>query len=466
VLFQRGALAVSLGKMDEARGQLNQALELARALDNQPQQIKTMLQLVYVLQNNGESEAAQKLASEALTIAQNKGMQTLVARGLVDLGTVFFVTKNYSEAEKYFKQALEYSQRYKAPRSEARAQLMFGNLRITQGQIDEGVGYAEKARDFYKQNGFRLEASRAITLLARANRSKGNYEAALQAFQDLLVLAEQANDEPQKVLSHEGIASVQVRQASYLEALDHFRANYTINKALNNLPGTRNSLLNQAYILGQLGYYEDAGAKLAEALPVAEQAKKENKSLFSEYLSREAEIALYEGKLGEAKGKAEAAIDLLGSEPSSTLVDAKLALGMTQILSGEKREARLSSDAALQLATQLGDPWIVSRARALLALAMLENGDTNGALTNALQAQEHFGRSGQLDWEWRTLVIAARAARRSGDVMKAREYAGNANNALTDLQKKWGAEAFNSYLKRADVQTSQKQLREEVANGS
>ena len=162
---------------------------------------------------------------------------------------------------------------------------MFGNLRITQGQIDEGVSYAEKARDFYRQNGFRLEASRALTLLARANRSKGNYDAALQAFRDLLGLAEQANDEPQKALSHEGIASVLVRQASYLEALDHFRAIYAINKALNNIQGTRNSLLNQAYILGQLGYYDDARAKLAEALPAAEQLKAENKALFSEYLS-------------------------------------------------------------------------------------------------------------------------------------------------------------------------------------
>lgn len=466
VNFQRGALAVALGQMNEARPPLQQALELAKALDNQPQQIKTMFQLVYVLQNDGASDAAQKLASEALSLAQAKGMQTLVARGLVDLGSIFFSARNYIEAERYIRQALEYSQRYKARRSEAKALFMFGNLRITQGQIEEGVRYEEQALDFYKQNGFRLEASRALTLLARANRSKGNYAAALQAFRDLLTLADEAKDDPQRALSHEGIASVLVRQGSYLEALDHFRENYTINKSLNSLQNVRNSLLNQAYVLGELGFYDDAREKLSEALPAAEQLKSENKSLFSEYLLTEAELALSERNFPEAKGKATESIKLLGEGLTSSLVEAKLVLGSAEALNGARREGKLLCEQALELAIKIGDPWVIARARGYLADALLEIGDATGALTNSLSAQEHFEQSGQLDWSWRMLLIVARASHRVNDVIKAREYAGSANDTLSRFQQKLNTEAFASYAKRPDVQNWQKQLREEFGSSN
>ncbi|HEY0385306.1 MAG TPA: tetratricopeptide repeat protein, partial [Pyrinomonadaceae bacterium] len=123
VLYQRGALLVKNGKSAEARAPLRQALELARAINNQFQQIKTMLQLVYVLQNEGETAAAEQSASDAVQLAQTGGMENLTARGLVDLGNLFLVRGDYPEADKYFKQALDFAVRYKARRNEARALL-------------------------------------------------------------------------------------------------------------------------------------------------------------------------------------------------------------------------------------------------------------------------------------------------------------------------------------------------------
>ena len=463
VMFQRGALAVSSGKMDEARTQLQQALELAKALDNQPQQIKSMLQLVYVIQSGGETDAAEKLATDALALAQNSGMQTLVARGLVDLGNVFMQVKNLPEAERYYRQALEYSQRFKARRSEARAQVAFGNLKIDQGHVDEGVRLVEQSRDFYLQNGFRLEASRALTSLARANRSRGDYDAALKAFRDVLAIAEQRNDDVQKALSYEGIGAVLARQGNYLEALDQFKQNYLINKTLNLPQAVRNSLINQAVVLSQMGYYNDARKNLDEALPPADQLKKENNPVLIEYLVCEAEIALSQRVFPEAKGKAEEAIKQHGEGLDAILVEATFVLGTAQVLGGSTREGKLTCEKALEMATKLSDPWQISLARVSLAEALLENGDMQGALTNALQAQESFARSGQQDWEWRTWLIAALAAHRNRDVIKTREYAYNSKTVLERLKQRWGDQDFGSYAKRADVQSSQKQLSEELA---
>ena len=115
------------------------------------------------------------------------------------------------------------------------------------------------------------------------------------------------------------------------------------------------------------------------------------------------------------------------------------------------------------MATQAGDPWLLSRARLALSAALLEDNDAPDALTNALQAQESFARAGQQDSEWRAWLLAARASRRTGDELKAREYAAHAADSLANLQQKWGDDNYNSYLARPDVQFFRKQLTGEFA---
>jgi serine/threonine protein kinase/Tfp pilus assembly protein PilF len=466
VFFQRGTLSISQGQMAEARDELQQALDMARATGNQPQQIKTMLQLVYVFQSESDPAQAEKFATEAVNLAQSNGMENLTARGLVDLGTVFFVRGNFPEAEKYFQQALDYTQRYKARRNEARARLMFGSLRISQGNTDEGVRNVQQALAFYQQAGFRLETSRALTLLARANRQKGDYDAALAAFQQLLALAEQIDDPTQKALSHEGIGTVLLRQEKYPEALERFQQSYAINKGISNQRFVGNSLSNLGNVFWQMGQYQDSSARFDEASAIANQLGGD-KALLAEISLHQAEIALSQRRFPEAKTQAERVLASAVPQPTPAVVELKRVICLSESFSNAKREGRLTCEETLRLATQMGDPWLISRAQLALATAQLEDNDAQGALTNALQAQESFARAGQQDSEWRARLLAARASRRAGDEVKAREYAASAADSLARLQQKWGDEIYNSYIARPDVQFLRKQLTGEfaVSNG-
>lgn len=100
VAFQRGALFNQLDRMSEAKSSLEQALTLARAADNKSQEIKTTLQLSSVAADVGQTARATEYARQAVELARTTGMETLAARGLVDLGNSFMVTGQYSEAEK------------------------------------------------------------------------------------------------------------------------------------------------------------------------------------------------------------------------------------------------------------------------------------------------------------------------------------------------------------------------------
>jgi hypothetical protein len=93
---------------------------------------------------------------------------------------------------------------------------------------------------------------------------------------------------------------------------------------------------------------------------------------------------------------------------------------------------------------------------------LLENTDAQGALTNALSAQESFHRGGQLESEWRAWAIASRASHLKGDKRAAADQLAQAKDIFSQLRQKWGEEVFTSYLSRPDIQFSHKPLGESV----
>lgn len=93
-----------------------------------------------------------------------------------------------------------------------------------------------------------------------------------------------------------------------------------------------------------------------------------------------------------------------------------------------------------------------------LAEALLENGDMDESLTNALRAQERFAATNQQESEWRAWLIAGLASHRLNNLDGARQHLSNAGNVLNGLEKRWGTDHFNTYLARPDVQFYRKQL--------
>lgn len=464
VLYRRGYLLRTIGELDEARRQLEQALEMARAGGNISQHINTLLQLSTVATNQNDAAGAQAYARAAVELAQRNGMENLVALGLVDLGNTFFAESNYVEAEKYLRQGLEGAQRYKASRYEAKALVNLGSIRIQQGATEEGIRYVEQALTFYQAGGYRKEETQALIMLGRAKRQKGDYAEALNDFQQLLQLSQQLGDLTLVSLAHTEIASVLAQQEKYQDALQHFDDSYKINKSLANDLQTGYSLLNRSEMLWRLGRYAEAHQLLGQASAIAPQSNDLNKELGTYINIIGANIALSERHFAEAKTKSAQALALVGTQKPNTLVEAKRAFGLAQTFSGATKEGKSTCEEAVKMAKIIGDPWLISETLLALAEASLESGDAAGALANAQEAQASFARAGQQVSEWRALFVAARASQRAGQPEAAREYASRATNLLAELQQKWGADAFNIYQARTDVQLYRKQLGEVSAS--
>jgi serine/threonine protein kinase/tetratricopeptide (TPR) repeat protein len=462
VLYQRGTLLLQTGKMKEAREQLRRALELCRTTDNKYQEIRTLLQFSSLSHLESDLTQAQAYARQAADLAQASEMESLTARALINLGTTYFASGDYVEAEKYFKQSLELSKRYKVHYNEARSLIMLGSLRYEQGDAGEATSYAESALAFFQPGGWRKETSQALMLLGRATRLKGDYDTALKAFQQQLELSEQVGDLSQAASAHSSIGTTLAYREQYPEALRHYDESYRINQSLNAKFNMQYNLISRGDMLRQIGDYQAARAALDQAFEAANRPDSSYKALLSEIYLSYAQMALSERNFQEARIKGKQALDLAGSQ-QDVIVEAKYTLGLANIHSGAKPEGKKLCDEALEAASRVTNPRLLSGAQMALAQALLETGNAVGALETVLQAQGSFARAGQQESEWRALLVAASASLRAGDRAKARGYAERAAYVLHTLKQKWGDEIYDKYIKRPDVQYLRRQLDEMLA---
>lgn len=457
VLRRRGGLFRGTGKIAEARAQYQQALDTARATGNESQQIQSLIELGYLSFTEGSIAQAQEYARQAVEFARQKRLENLTTGGLIELGNSFAGRGDYSEAEKYFKEALALAQANNGRRREATAQMNLGGLYIQQLRTEEGLPLVQQALEYFKQGNYRRNVMVCLSFVGRANRQRGNYDAALKALQEKLELAKQAGAQPQIAFSFGEIGSVLTELERYPEALKQYDDSYEINKSLNNAVQLAYNLHNRGNVLWRLGRYDDARQSLAESLKIASQPNSDYKPLRAEIELSYAQIALSERRFSEARLKAEHAVKMAGTQYKQVAIEARYTAGLAKVFSGSVPRGMLDCEEALGMATAAGNAGLLSRTKLALALAALQSGDSQKALSLADEARERFAAAGQKESEWRARVISARASEIGGNTLAARDQLREAANTLDQLRQTWGEYAI-SYLARPDIQVFRKQL--------
>jgi len=465
VALQRGVLLNDIaGKVLEARAQLEQAREIAKVVTNTYQQIKILFQLSSVAIKEAQTDQAQQYAREAVQLAQANQMESLIARGNIEIGNVYLGRGNYNDAENYFQQALEAAQHYGGRQNEARARLSLASLYIQRGETDRGLGFEEQALAFYQPGGYRTETSQALLLRGRAYKQKGDYKAALQSFEDQLKLAEQSGDQSQIAYCHGSIGSLLFAQEQYAEARQHFEEGRARYKSLGNQLYEGYALMNLGAALWKLGNYDESRKMLQQASEIAKQKASSFTALQAAIDLVEAEISLSDRKFAEAGAKAKQALDLAGGENKGVAVEANNLMGLSQALSGRAAAGLALCQQASDTVVSLTDPLLRAKSQLALAEVALIAGDAKRAVESAREAQTFFANSGMMEPNWRAWLVAGLASQKIVDHDNAQLYLKNANDAFSSLAQKWGAETFKTYQARPDIQFYRRQLDQSSAS--
>lgn len=459
VLFQRGALLARTGKLPEARAQLEQVLEILKNVDNKYQLVRTQLQLSLVSRDEGNIDRAKELAAEAIRVAQTANIKNIATQGLIDLGLALMSRGDFDESGKYFRQALDLARQDKSRSSEVKAILSLGRLNQQLGNNDEAISQLQEALNFYKPGGYRKETSIALTALGRAYQDKGEEETALKIFEEQLQLSRDSGDQQGLGESHMNLALLRgLGQEMYPEALSHLDEKVKIDEARGAKVGLGFDHMNRGNFLWQLGKYPEARAALDKAFEIANQPGANYKAALAWVHLTRAQMALSERNYSEAKKNAQLALDVSASQFPDVTLQAKYCIGRAEAFSGPPQVGRKLCEEAVAMAKKVNAPQQISSGLLALAEVLLIANDSKGALENALEAQKMLAQSGQQDSQWRALLIAARASELVANKSAAQDYASQADSLCAGLEQKWGKEAYESYLRRPDIQNYRNQI--------
>ena len=452
VFRQRGVQLRGRGKFEEANEQFQHALETSRATGNEFQQISALLELSFLSFSRGLTADAESYANQAVEFAQKRQLENLAVGGLIEVGNAHKAKGDFVDAEKYYKQAIEFAQLNKGRRREATAKLNLGGMYINQLRTDEGLALVEQAYTFFQQNNYRRQMTISLSEIARANRRKGNYDAALNALQQKLQLAQQTGDQPEIAFTYGDIGSFEIEQERYTEALANYDQSYALNKSLMKPITIAYNQHNRANILWRLGRPDEARIALTEAFEIASRPGSNYKALLSDIQLTKAQMFLADRRFKEAIKESEEAIKMAGDQYPNVEIEATYTLGLAKSLSGSNREGLKLCEEAAKAAADSGDQALISRTLLAQAEAALESGEDELAGNLAGQACERFEKNGQLESAWRAWLIAALASELKGDRATAQSSLARSREVRSALEKKWNPEAFKQYLSRPDVQ--------------
>jgi len=451
VKYQRGVSFNIQEKSDAALLQFEQVIGNPRA--NNYQQIRAMLQISSVCSSLGKTRCAEEYASKAIALAKQERMENLASNGLISLGNAFLVRADYGKAEQNFRQALEFSRKDEGLNNEARALLSLGSLRIQQKKPDEAADFVRQALPFYQKGGYQKEVAQANLILGRAAVMRENYDQALRAF-------EQVENSEQSSISDRAYAKMAggdtlIVQEKYPAALKRFEQSYDLYQSLDNSFYAAHSLFYSSDVLYQLGRFEEAKDKLSKARTILDEGENPLPQLNNKIHFLNARIALSNRDFTVAIVEAK---QTRTSNDSPLSSEANQIIGLTQtFINPRSSEGIQNCIKAVQQSINTNDARKINSAKLTLAEGYFNTGNYSDALETALQTKDYFINSGQTESGWRAWLIAGKAGKQKGDDENARKYGKMAIETLSQLQNDWGAEYFNVYLKKPDINLSFKE---------
>jgi tetratricopeptide (TPR) repeat protein len=370
-------------------------------------------------------------------------MDSLVTRGLLNLGNALIRRRDFAGAEMYYREGLTLATRSGSHRLEAFALLALSSLHSQLGRATDTAAEVEQAFTFFNRNNFARESIQSLVLLGRAQRDQGIFAAALDSFNRAATISAAAKDASLGALSHESVGSLEYELQNYPKALTEYQESLRL---YTDKEHQGYAAIHCGQIFWQLGRYAEA----QQMFQTAETLSPGFPTLAMELMRSRAEAFVSQGRYQEARRLLRQALaGLKGQSPAAT-ADLKRSLGSTEMALGDVKLALRTSNEAYQLAIASHNPF--SRADAALDLlgSRVASADWKGAVV--LWAAEQNTVSRFPESHWRALALVAIANRSLGRAAAAQQIAHEANQQADGLRAQWGPSAFQVYLSRPDIQ--------------
>jgi serine/threonine protein kinase len=452
VAYQRGYVAALNGDTGRARPLLEQALHAARDIPSVQLEIRALTRMSAVETLADNTDKAIDLANQSILRARENGLDYWAADGLIWLADAWLNRSDFAKAEPQLQEALRLARENQRSRLEANANLTLASIRNQQDKPDDVVNMAQAALNYYQKAGFVAETASALNLIARSERDKANYNAALPRAIQSLDLANQSKNPVSIRQMEELVGTILLQMENYPDALAHLQNALSLARSMHQ--DVEYQTLHCADALWRMGRYDEA-RQMLDSLPpeiasrprIAIQIKRIN-----------AEMLLSEQNHSKAFDLARQSLANADSASTDTRIDLLLVAGTAAAQSGKKKEAGYFCQTALDAATEQRSPELTAEAGLCRADAFLVADMPALALPLAESAYHQFVASGQLESQSRTLLKLSEIAKKSGDSAKSKEFSSKALDVLSMSEHNWGNAAFETWSRRPDIGALRKKL--------
>jgi DNA-binding SARP family transcriptional activator/Tfp pilus assembly protein PilF len=194
MLSSRGGLLGRMGRFDEARRTLDEAVRLARDQGEPAFLAYASGSLGILLMNQGEAEAAEMALGEALQAAQQAGAHWLTAHCTGHLGVLAQDRHHLEKAARYYERARTLTETFADQRGATLWTLNLGVVYYEQGQVDQALELLIQGRQQAAEQGSRsLEAGGTI-FIGACLMAQGKAADGLTSIEQGLALAEAIGD--------------------------------------------------------------------------------------------------------------------------------------------------------------------------------------------------------------------------------------------------------------------------------
>jgi tetratricopeptide (TPR) repeat protein len=347
--------------------------------------------------------------------------------------------EHYQDADDALHEALRLAQDSQQHRVEAMANLMLASLRNQEHRFDEVIAPAQKALDYYRQNGYFEPAAKAWLLMIRTLRNKGRLQEALEQGQSFLAMATQSRIPELEMEAEEVIGTIYVHMENYPEALNHF-------ESAKNAAGTAGQRAYQslhcADVLWKIGRYDETETLLSSISDSEALAPGIAEIRVASLVSREKYAqALDTSNLIMANYPLMASDRHLLFERYRAIAEAHLGL---------KSKATVHLQELLVSRDKMSDSGKadLNLAAAEIYLTILDRGK---ALDSASSSETYFASHGQPDSDLQSSCFAANASKGIGNYNSYLTYAAKVVDISSKLQQKWPPQAYEAYISRPDI---------------
>ena len=429
--YERGYLENEQGNTAEAVRHLQASLAQAELLRSPQLQIRDLDQLSSAAFDKKDQTEAIGFAKRAIDLAQNNGLNSWAAEGMVRLASSYLWTADpaqWPNIETLLQQALKIAGQSEQRRVEANANIGMANLRSAEDRNEEAIVYAQQALNYYKENHYHEGIAQASLLLARAQRNKDQLPQALESARLLEQDGQHAGSVAQVALAEDIMTTILLRQEEFPQAIEICKQSIGLSAEASKPYVARHC----ANALWQMGRYDEADELLRQYSPAGNSPA--NLIRMNAWHSRGMDSQVV--ALAKAANTPDA-----NPSPEFAMVTAEANAHL-----GKAQQSAAEISALHPDGPEEKGQWQMATAEVALAAR-----DFATAKANATAALAYYKGLNARTSQILASAMAAQALLALNETQNAKATAQTGVNLLQALQQSWSTQDYASFAARPDI---------------